>query len=179
MVAEVTTSAMHDARDAEDTRLLDAGEYSALVESYYGVILDRCRLKVRDADAQVDVAHEVVHRLLSELKRGRRYRVPFRVVVHKVIDWKVKTHFEPAKFREVELEEWLREASTDGTGSLESDLGFESFLVGLTELEQQVIRMHYNDDLDFQEIARRLGKEPNAIHQIHFRALEKLRRMAA
>ena len=26
---------MHDARDAEDTRLLAAGEYSALVESYF------------------------------------------------------------------------------------------------------------------------------------------------
>jgi len=27
---------MHDARDAEDTRLLEAGEVAALVESYYG-----------------------------------------------------------------------------------------------------------------------------------------------
>ena len=32
---------MHDARDAEDTRLLEAGEYGLLVEGYYGVILDR------------------------------------------------------------------------------------------------------------------------------------------
>ena len=29
---------MHDARDAEDTRLLEAGEFSLLVESYYGVM---------------------------------------------------------------------------------------------------------------------------------------------
>ncbi len=28
---------MHDARDAEDTRLLEAGEFSLLVESYYGI----------------------------------------------------------------------------------------------------------------------------------------------
>jgi hypothetical protein len=36
---------MHDARDAEDSRLLEAGEYTLLVESYYGVVLDRCRAR--------------------------------------------------------------------------------------------------------------------------------------
>jgi len=47
---------MHDARDAEDTRLLEAGEYGALVESYYGVILDRSRIKMRREDDGVTVA---------------------------------------------------------------------------------------------------------------------------
>jgi hypothetical protein len=49
------------------------------------VILDRCRIKVRREDDAVAVAAEVAIRLLSELKRGRRYRVPFGVVVHQVI----------------------------------------------------------------------------------------------
>ncbi len=59
------------------------------------------------------MAAEVAIRLLSELKRGRRYRVPFRVVVHKVIGWKIKEHFTPQQVEEVELEEWLHEASTE------------------------------------------------------------------
>ena len=170
---------MHDARDAEDTRLLEAGEFSLLVESYYGVMLDRCRARVwPEADA-IGVAAEVAIRLLSELKRGRRYRVPFRVVVHKVIGWKIQEHFEPGKVREIELEEWLEEASTDSSTEFEQDSGFEALLEGLTELEQEVMRLRYVDDLDFQEIATRLGKEPNAVHQIHHRALTKLRRVAA
>ena len=170
---------MHDARDAEDTRLLEAGEFSMLVESYYGVMLDRCRARVwPEADA-LAVAAEVAIRLLSELKRGRRYRVPFRVVVHKVIGWKINEHFAPAKAQEVELEEWLKEASTDSATELERDSGFEVFLEGLTELEQEVVRLRYLEDLDFQEIATRLGKAPNAVHQIHHRALTKLRRDAA
>jgi RNA polymerase sigma factor (sigma-70 family) len=170
---------MHDARDAEDTRLFALGEHSALVESYYGVILDRCAVKLRTEYEQTEVAAEVVIRLLSELKRGRRYRVPFRVVVHKVIDWKVKEHFAPSKLSEVEIEEWMHELSTEGTLPLGDEDAFEALLTGLTELEQQVVRMRYNEDLDFGEIARRLGKEPNAVHQIHFRALEKLRRRLA
>ena len=175
----LTTSSMHDARDAEDQRLLEAGELSLLVESYYGVMLDRCRARVwPEADA-IAVAAEVAIRLLSELKRGRRYRVPFRVVVHKVIGWKIQEHFSPARVKEVELEEWLQEASTESQSELEPDAGFDALLEGLTELEQEVLRLRYVDDLDFQAIGKRLDKEPNAVHQIHHRALTKLRGAAA
>jgi RNA polymerase sigma-70 factor, ECF subfamily len=170
---------MHDARDAEDKRLLEAGEFPMLVESYCGVILDRCRARVwPEADA-IGVAAEVAIRLLKELKSGRRYRVPFRVVVHQVIGWKIKEHFEPPKVKESPLDEWLRDASTESAGELEADAGFEAFLDGLSELEQEILRLRYVEDLDFQEIARRLGKEPNAVHQAHHRALTKLRRDAA
>jgi RNA polymerase sigma factor (sigma-70 family) len=137
---------MHDARDAEDTRLLESGEYAALVESYYGVILDRCRIKVRREDDAIDVAAEV---------------------------------FAPSKIDEVELEDWLHSASTNSTDELEVERGFDGLLDGLTELEQEVLRLRYVEDLDFQEIARRLGKEPNAVHQVHHRALTKLRKDAA
>ena len=178
-MSRVTVPSMHDARDEEDRRLQEAGEIGRLVESYYGVILDRCRLKLRREDDAIAVAAEVAIRLLAELKRGRRYRVPFRVVVHQVIKWKVKEHFQRRSPQEAALEEWLHEASTESASELEADAGFEALLDGLTELEQQVVRLRYADGLDFQEIARRLGKEPNAVHQIHHRALTKLRRDAA
>jgi RNA polymerase sigma factor (sigma-70 family) len=170
---------MHDARDAEDTRLLEAGEYRLLVEGYYGVILDRCRVKVWPEDQAIAVAHEVVIRLLSELKRERRYRVPFRVVVHQVIKWKVKEHFAPAKAVEVELEDWLAGASTRPTDELDPTDPFEAWIAPLTELAQTILRLHYVEDLDFQAIGRILGKKSNAVHQAHYRALEKLRKEAA
>ena len=166
---------MHDARDARDIQLLAAGDNGTLVESYYGVILDRCKARVwPEADA-IGVAAEVAIRLLSELERGRRYRVPFRVVVHQVIGWKIKEHYAPAKLEERPLEDWLREASIESSGELEAEAGFETFLDGLTQAEQEIVRLRYVEDLDFREIATRLGKEPNAVHQAHHRALTKLR----
>jgi RNA polymerase sigma factor (sigma-70 family) len=169
---------MHDARDAEDNRLLAAGEIALLLESYYGVIIDRCQLKLRDPGEAVDVAHEVTVRLLAELKRGRRYRVPFRVVVHQVIKWKLQEHFQSLKADD-DLDAWLWRVSAESEEPLDADAGFEALLEGLTELEQTVLRLRYDDDLDFPEIAQRLGKTPNAIHQRHHGALEKLRARAA
>jgi RNA polymerase sigma factor (sigma-70 family) len=168
---------MRDARDAEDQRLLEEGEYALLVESYYGAILDRCYARVRTEADQIAVAGEVVIRLLSELKRGRRYRVPFRVVVHQVTTWKIKEHFGPAKITEVELEDWLAVAASETPGIVE-EAGFEALLVGLSELEATVLRLRYDEGLELSEIAIRLDKQPNAVHQIHFRALEKLRKEA-
>lgn len=54
---------MPDARDAEDTRLLDANDFSRLLATYYRVVLERCRLKLADWDAS-EVAHNVMERLL-------------------------------------------------------------------------------------------------------------------
>jgi RNA polymerase sigma factor (sigma-70 family) len=170
---------MHDARDAEDTRLLETDEIGLLLEGYLGVILDRCRAKVRNPDDALDVAQNVYERLLRELKRGRRYRVPFRVVVHQVTGWKIQEHFQAIRY-EQNIDDALHRLSTESDAPIDGDAGFDGMLEGLTELEAEVMRLHYGEaDLDFQEIARRLGKEPNAVHQIHHRALEKLRKRAA
>src|SRR3954465_10988960 len=93
----------HADQDATDSRLLGAGDHAALVESYYGHIVRRCRARTRSESEALDVAAEVVVRLLDELKRGRRYSVPYRVVVNKVIDWKLKEHYSPQPVTEVEL----------------------------------------------------------------------------
>jgi RNA polymerase sigma factor (sigma-70 family) len=170
---------MHDARDAEDTRLLEAGEVGLLLEGYLGVILDRCRVKVRNHDDALDVAQNVYERLLAELKRGQRYRVPFRVVVHQVTKWKIQEHFQVQRY-ELDLDDALHRLSTESEEAIDLDGGFDVMLEGLTELEAEVLRLHYGEaDLSFTAIAERLGKESNAIHQIHFRALEKLRRSAS
>jgi DNA-directed RNA polymerase specialized sigma24 family protein len=80
---------MPDARDAEDSRLLAEQDFARLLATYYHVVLERCRLRLPDADAR-EVAQMVMLRLLTELRGGKRYPVPFRVVVHQVTTWKIK-----------------------------------------------------------------------------------------
>src|SRR5919201_3190096 len=112
---------MHDARDAEDKRLLEAGEYARLVESYYGVIVKRCQARTNSDGEAFDVAADVVIRLLGELKAGKRYGVPFRVVVHKVIGWKLAEHF-AGRSRDAELGDDLVEDSAHESAEEHQDV---------------------------------------------------------
>src|SRR5215217_9435438 len=83
---------MHDARDAEDALLLEAGDHAALLAAYEDVVVQRCLVATRH-ESGYDVAQNVFVRLLRELERGKRYTVPYRVVVHKIVDWTLKEHF--------------------------------------------------------------------------------------
>lgn len=80
---------MPDARDAEDTRLLEEGNLAALLAKYQPVILGRCIARLRGDEAAEDVAQDVMLRLMAEFRRGKRYPVPYRVVVHQVGDQKL------------------------------------------------------------------------------------------
>jgi RNA polymerase sigma-70 factor, ECF subfamily len=165
---------MHDARDEEDKRLLEAGDHQELVRRYYGVIVDRCRLRVR-GEAAYDVAHEVVVRLLSELKRGKRYRVRYRVVVHMVTTWKIKEHFQRSPVQEVELGEVSNPEAGDALAELEQSLDLERAIDGLPPRERDVMRLRWLEGLEIEELAERLGITRNAVDQAHHRALRKLK----
>src|SRR5829696_2310733 len=83
---------MHDARDAEDALLLERGDHETLIAAYKDVVVQRCLVGTRD-ESGYDVAQNVFLRLWQELRRGKRHTVPYRVVVHKVVDWTLKEHF--------------------------------------------------------------------------------------
>ena len=170
---------MHDARDAEDRRLLGAVRSQLLVESYYGVILDRCRARLRTEGDAVDVAADVVIRLLTELKRGKTYAVPFRVVVHQVTTWKVKEFFTQV---EAPWSSWndLLPSSHDGGSAIESDLGPRAAVRRLaTTRSRRSRRSCWRSGMEITEIAARLGLKRNAVDQSLHRTAVWLRGRAA
>jgi RNA polymerase sigma factor (sigma-70 family) len=171
-VAEVTASSMHDARDAEDTRLLEAGDYARLVESYYGVIVKRCQARTKSDGDAFDVASDVVVRLLGELKSGRRYGVPFRVVVHKVIGWKLAEHF-AGRSRDAELGDDLVDDGSYESAGEQQDL--MTLLEGLSQREREVAGLRVVAGLEPAAIAARLGISRNNVDQAWHRAKQKLR----
>jgi RNA polymerase sigma factor (sigma-70 family) len=167
---ELTLSSMHDARDAEDKRLLEAEEYARLVESYYGVIVKRCQARVHDDGAALDTAVEVVVRLLSELKRGKRYNAPFRVVVHNVIGWKIAEHF-GERPKEAELRDDVAGESADPVDEL---FDVSALLSDLPPREKEVASLRLVGSLSPPEIAERLGITRNNVDQAWHRAKRKL-----
>jgi RNA polymerase sigma factor (sigma-70 family) len=185
-MSEETSLAMSDARDAEDARLLANGEYTQVVENYYGVVIDRCKARIPARDA-LDVAANVIVRLLDELQRGLNYSVPFRVVVHKVTSWKIAEYYEPAKFKNVEFDELIadhaqREGDDVGSRAFrerETELDFlpdlDRLLDGLPTRGHEVAVLRIRDDLTPEEIGARLGIDRNAVDQAWNRAKKVLR----
>lgn len=171
---------MHDARDAEDRRLLEAGEHKLLVESYYGVILNRCRARVRTEGDAVDVAADVVIRLLTELKRGKTYAVPFRVVVHQVTTWKIKEFFtQGGGAAVVELDDLLPASHDGGFAAVESDFDLELLFADLPPRDQEIATLRWRSGMEITEIAARLGLKRNAVDQSLHRTAVWLRGRAA
>src|SRR5436190_22387754 len=81
---------MHDARDAEDRRLLEAWDHKLLLAGYFAPVRDRCFFRLGTRDAGDEAAQRVFLRLLRELQAGKRYPVPFRVVVWMVAEWTLR-----------------------------------------------------------------------------------------
>jgi RNA polymerase sigma factor (sigma-70 family) len=163
---------MRDARDAEDARLLEAGEHVTLLATYYDTIVGRCRARVYGPDAE-DVVQNVLTRLWSELARGRRYTVPYRVVVHQVIDWKLKEHFTGIEHH-AELDEVEDRAYEDYERAL-SELDLTALIARLPERQRQVAHLRFLVGLEPAQIAEQLGLESNAVHQALHNAKGKLR----
>src|SRR5439155_16694874 len=100
---------MHSARDAEDKRLLEAGEHKLLLAGYFTPVRDRCFFRLGTREAGDEAAQRVFLRLWHELHAGKAYSVPFRVVVWMVTEWTLKGFY--SNPREVELpDEWDPEA---------------------------------------------------------------------
>jgi tetratricopeptide (TPR) repeat protein len=147
---------MHDARDAEDKRLLEAGEHAALLRGYYETIILRCRVRCRTEDDALECAQSVAVRLLSELKRGKRYPVPFRVVVHKVIEWTTKGFYERGRAVLVELEDDLFGAGNP-FADVETRYALERALAALADavaIDPEARRPHFRRMVVLDQLGR-------------------------
>src|SRR5215217_6863952 len=126
---------MHDARDAEDKRLLEAGEHKLLLAGYFTPVRDRCFFRLGAREAGDEAAQRVFLRLWGELSAGRTYRVPFRVVVWMVTEWTLKGfHSGP---RDLEVPDELDAEGPDAYAEWEDDYDLAALFAGLPQRQRQ------------------------------------------
>lgn len=170
----MTLDRMRDVRDAEDAYLLQTGDYATLVAAYEEIVRQRCRIRVR-GDAAFDVAQNVWVRLLSELQRGKRYSVPFRVVVYQVVNWTINDHF-AGRPTDLPLPEgWDPASNEDPYANVDEADRLRDLFAELAEGDRAVAELRYLEGLEHDEIAERLGKTRNAVDQALWRIHRKLR----
>jgi RNA polymerase sigma factor (sigma-70 family) len=166
---------MHDARDAEDRRLLEAGDFAQLLANYFHPVRQRLVARLRDDDAANEVAQTVFDRLLRELAAGKAYPVPFRVVVWRVTEWKLNEHF--GRRRELPVPDMPPAGAADELAELEARADLASLFAELPERQREVATLRYLEGLEPAQIAARLGIEANAVYQALFNANGRLREL--
>jgi DNA-directed RNA polymerase specialized sigma24 family protein len=173
-MSEVTPSLMRDARDAEDKRLLETGEIDLLLAGWYETIVARCVARMRGPVGH-DVAQLVCERLWRELKNGRHRdgKWPFRVIVHKVIDFTCSGYYEPG-WRE---SEWIEidGPTLDTAIEVASRLDLQTFVTTMPPGDGAVAKLWLLDSLEADQIAAHLDKQANAIYQARSRIAKRLK----
>lgn len=164
---------MRDARDAEDTRLLEAGEHKLLLATYFHPVRERCLARLRNREQADEVAQRVFVRLLSELARGKRYSCPFRVVVWMVTDFALRDAWSGP--RADPLDDWDAAVMDTALEEWEAVHDLAALLADLPPRQREVAELRYLHGLDHERIAERLGMTRNAVDQALHNAHRRLR----
>jgi RNA polymerase sigma factor (sigma-70 family) len=164
------------ARDAEDERLIAAGEFGQLLAAYYPQIFQILRVKRASWDDAEEVRQRVVEHLLAELQRGKKYTTQFRVVFYQRTKWMLSDYYAENKRQPAELVHDPVSEAPDSFAGVESDMEFERRVSALPKRERQVVELRWRHGLDAETIAEMIGIDANAVHQALFRAHAKVRK---
>ena len=163
------------ARDEEDARLLKSGDHGALLAAYYPTILLRLRTRRLPLHEAEEVRQRVVEHLLRELRYGKKFDIPFRVVVHQRTTWTLLDYYkERQRHTGALVDEHL--VGPDSLERMEASLDFDRLIEDLPPRERQVVVLRWRHGLEVPEIGEALGMKANAVHQALFRAHKKLRK---
>jgi len=156
--------------------LLESGEIELLLAGWTETIVARCVSKMRGPVGH-DVAQVVCLRLWRELKDGKHRdgRWPFRVIVHTVIGYVCAGWYEKG-WSELELIEIDGPTADDFTGDVELQLTLEELVASLPPGDGEVARLWLLEGLEYDQIAARLDKKPNALYQARSRINQRLRK---
>jgi RNA polymerase sigma-70 factor, ECF subfamily len=173
--------------DADTARLVvrfQLGErevFDRLYLRYFDRVYAYMKVTLQDASEAEDAAQDVFMRVLEALPRYERRAVPFRAWLFRIVRNCAINRLRQRKRLRLEepadLEERAdRSLITDGEAS--SWLGDRRLLALVEQLplaQRQVIVLRYMMQFRFPEIATILERSPDAVRQLHQRALRFLR----
>lgn len=165
-------------RNTEDERLLveaaqlDPARFGELFERHAQRVYAFVSVRVRSRHVAEDLTSEVFHHALKNLKRYEYRGFPFSAWLFRIADNVIAQRGREA----------MRESGTPVVNEPYSDADAERKaivfeLVGtLPEDQQRVIALRYSEQKTLREIAEEMNRSEAAVKQLHYRALENLRK---
>ncbi|HNB51143.1 MAG TPA: sigma-70 family RNA polymerase sigma factor [Anaerolineales bacterium] len=103
------------------------------------------------------------------------------VLLRNVCYTKIKTSLKTVAQDISELEEWLADSTILTGRKIEKAMDvrkrIRQSVDKLSPGRKEVIQLHYFDGFSFQEIAEKMSKTVNAVHQLHFYAIRELEKL--
>ena len=166
--------------ELEDLNRLDPQAVSAIYDRYFAEVYRFVCYRLNDEHTAEDIASDVFVRLLEAAQAGRGPQTNLKswllsTASHIVVDHLRKAYRRP----ETELLENLQDGLPDPSQEFEvqdRERNVKKALSKLTEEQQIVIAMRFNQGYSLEETARLMKKNINSIKQLQFRALAALNR---
>ncbi len=172
---------MPEQNELEDLRLLNPQAISAVYDRYFPEVYRFVRFRLNDEHIAEDIASDVFVRLLEASQSGRGPQTNLKAWLlstasHIVIDHLRKSYRRP----ESELPETFPDASPGLSVDFEKqerDDRLRNAMTTLTEEQQYVITLRFNQGYSLDETANLMKKNVNSVKQLQFRALAALNRV--
>ncbi|MDP9361441.1 MAG: sigma-70 family RNA polymerase sigma factor [Acidobacteriota bacterium] len=171
---------MNRATDDRERLLIEAAQedpsrFAELYEENFARVWAFVIRRVRDRAAAQDIASEVFHQALKNMKRFEWRGLPFaawlyRIAAHAVADHFARTaHEQSAGDRIVESEE------PRDIEHIERQATLFRFVDRLPADQRRVLVMRFGEERSIREIATALGRSEGAVKQLQWRGLQTLR----
>ena len=161
-------------------RSLDPKAVAAIHERYFPELYRYARYRLGDPAAAEDVASEALVRLLEATAAGRGPKSSLRGWLLGTLSNLVNDHYRQAYSRPVsELPEHLLDDGPDPSeqaASLEQARELRVAMALLTAEQQHVLSLRFGNGYSLEETAVIMGKNPNAVKALQFRAVVALRK---
>lgn len=175
--------ATDETRD-DDATLLDEGRHVELLARHVDDVRTHVALALwrRHHDEHLDeIVQRALERLARELQAGRRYAVPYGVVVRMVCRWAVRgwaDEFAAERARDggdIDGEAASAVRAPDAFEEIEMSVVFEDAIAPLPDGDREAARLAWLDGVPPAQIAERLGCSRNAVDQRLHRVRTHLR----
>jgi RNA polymerase sigma-70 factor, ECF subfamily len=169
-----------DQNELETLRHLDPQTIGAVYDRYFSEVYRFVRYRLSDEHTAEDIASDVFVRLLEAVKTGRGPQTNLKAWLLATASHVVTDHLRKAYRRpESELSETVPDGAPDPSHDyekLERERRLKNAMTTLTDEQQYVVTLRFNQGYSLEETAVLMNKNANAVKQLQFRALAALNR---
>src|SRR5512133_2340206 len=175
-----TVMSLPEQNELESLKRLDAQIVSAVYDRYFPEVYRFVRYRLSDEHVAEDIASDVFVRLLEAVEAGRGPETNLKAWLlstasHIVTDYLRKSYRRP----ESELPETMPDGIPDPSQDyekLERERCLKKAMSTLTDEQQYVVTLRFNQGYSLEETAGLMKKNVNSVKQLQFRALAALNR---